>query len=168
MLLLAVVRALLQANYRSSNLTRLLADSLGGSASTLLIACIHAKPDNGLQTRSTLEFASRARLVKNVVIEHVGERILLLGVFAHVPWLSRRVCDVSVDEKAQRDFEALQREFLEMKRNKDAFSSTVSSFISRMLLDLTAVSPSKSGVKVRFAVLSCLVLICVATRMCCL
>jgi len=47
--------------YRDSKLTRLLEDSLGGNATTALIACITPLPDWNLeQSRSTLEFAARA------------------------------------------------------------------------------------------------------------
>lgn len=59
--------------YRDSKLTRLLEDSLGGSARTALIACITSLPEWHLeQTRATLDFAARAGRVvckpqKNVV-----------------------------------------------------------------------------------------------------
>lgn len=47
--------------YRDSKLTRLLEDSLGGNATTALIACITPLPEWHLeQSRSTLEFAARA------------------------------------------------------------------------------------------------------------
>lgn len=47
--------------YRDSKLTRLLEDSLGGNATTALIACITPLPDWNLeQSRNTLEFAARA------------------------------------------------------------------------------------------------------------
>ncbi len=65
------------------------------------------------------------------------------------------VLNFAVDEKAQRDFEALQHEFQLLKRNKEAFSSTMSSFLVRMLDQLTPFSPSKSGVKVRTRLCVC-------------
>lgn len=47
--------------YRDSKLTRLLEDSLGGNATTALIACITPLPEWHLeQSRNTLEFAARA------------------------------------------------------------------------------------------------------------
>jgi uncharacterized coiled-coil protein SlyX len=50
--------------YRDSKLTRLLEDSLGGNATTALIACITPLPEWHLeQSRNTLEFAARAARV---------------------------------------------------------------------------------------------------------
>lgn len=47
--------------YRDSKLTRLLEDSLGGNATTALVACITPLPEWHLeQSRNTLEFAARA------------------------------------------------------------------------------------------------------------
>jgi hypothetical protein len=47
--------------YRDSKLTRLLEDSLGGNATTALVACITLLPEWHLeQSRNTLEFAARA------------------------------------------------------------------------------------------------------------
>lgn len=51
--------------FRDSKLTRLLKDSLGGNAFTLLICCISPAKKNFLQTLSTLKFANRAKLIKN-------------------------------------------------------------------------------------------------------
>jgi Kinesin motor domain len=51
--------------YRDSKLTRLLKDSLGGNAKTLMIACINPHPHNVLETLSTLRYASRAKHIKN-------------------------------------------------------------------------------------------------------
>ncbi|XP_023311361.1 centromere-associated protein E-like isoform X2 [Anoplophora glabripennis] len=50
-------------NYRDSNLTRLLQQALGGNAKSLIIATITIAA--GEETRSTLEFAQRAKVVKN-------------------------------------------------------------------------------------------------------
>ncbi|XP_042194620.1 kinesin-like protein KIF12 isoform X1 [Callorhinchus milii] len=51
--------------YRDSKLTKLLAESLGGSGVTLMIACVSPSPLSLAETMSTLRFASRARRVKN-------------------------------------------------------------------------------------------------------
>lgn len=52
---------------RDSKLTRVLQDSLGGSARTVLILCCSPVDDNGPETLSTLRFGSRAKGVKNKV-----------------------------------------------------------------------------------------------------
>ena len=51
--------------YRDSKLTRLLSDSLGGTARTVMIACVspgHAVVED---TMTTLHFASRAKTIQN-------------------------------------------------------------------------------------------------------
>ncbi|KDQ19787.1 hypothetical protein BOTBODRAFT_51187 [Botryobasidium botryosum FD-172 SS1] len=51
--------------YRDSKLTRLLQDSLGGNAHTLMIACVSAAEWNVAETLNTLKYANRARNIKN-------------------------------------------------------------------------------------------------------
>ncbi|CEP13797.1 hypothetical protein [Parasitella parasitica] len=51
--------------YRDSKLTRLLQDSLGGSAMTLMIACVSPAESNLSETLNTLQYANRARNIKN-------------------------------------------------------------------------------------------------------
>ncbi|KAG2227161.1 hypothetical protein INT45_003891, partial [Circinella minor] len=53
--------------YRDSKLTRLLQDSLGGSATTLMIACASPTEYNLSETLNTLQYANRARNIKNRV-----------------------------------------------------------------------------------------------------
>ncbi|KAI9505748.1 P-loop containing nucleoside triphosphate hydrolase protein, partial [Coemansia spiralis] len=50
--------------YRDSKLTHMLRDSLGGSAQTLLIACVSAAESNLHETINTLKYAARARNIK--------------------------------------------------------------------------------------------------------
>lgn len=52
--------------YRDSKLTQLLQDSIGGTARTMLIACISCIGTNIDETQSTLEYASKARSIRNV------------------------------------------------------------------------------------------------------
>ncbi|KII89077.1 hypothetical protein PLICRDRAFT_124285 [Plicaturopsis crispa FD-325 SS-3] len=51
--------------YRDSKLTRLLQDSLGGNAHTLMIACVSPTEWNTGETVNTLKYANRARNIKN-------------------------------------------------------------------------------------------------------
>lgn len=51
--------------YRDSKLTRLLQDSLGGNAKTLMIACIAPTFNDYHETLCTLAFARRAKCIKN-------------------------------------------------------------------------------------------------------
>ncbi|KAG9476015.1 hypothetical protein GDO78_002862 [Eleutherodactylus coqui] len=54
--------------YRDSKLTFLLRDSLGGNAKTYIIANIHPGSKSFGETLSTLQFAQRAKLIKNKAV----------------------------------------------------------------------------------------------------
>ncbi|BGP13736.1 hypothetical protein JCM10213_009049 [Rhodosporidiobolus nylandii] len=51
--------------YRDSKLTRLLQDSLGGNSKTMMVACISPTEYNLHETMSTLQYANRARNIRN-------------------------------------------------------------------------------------------------------
>lgn len=51
--------------YRDSKLTRLLQDSLGGNARTLLIACVSPADSSREETLGTLRYAARAKCIRN-------------------------------------------------------------------------------------------------------
>lgn len=55
----------LHVPYRDSKLTRLLQDSLGGNASTLLVACISPADTSREETLGTLRYAERAKRIRN-------------------------------------------------------------------------------------------------------
>ena len=65
-------------SYRDSKLTRLLQDSLGGNAHTLMIACISPADFNWNESINTLRYADRARKIKNVVSVNIDEREALI------------------------------------------------------------------------------------------
>ena len=52
--------------YRDSKLTRLLQESLGGNACTVMIICCSPSTYNAPETVSTLRFGNRAKSIKNV------------------------------------------------------------------------------------------------------
>ncbi|KAL5020979.1 hypothetical protein ScPMuIL_000134 [Solemya velum] len=66
--------------YRDSKLTFLLRDSLGGNAKTHIIACVHPGSRCFGETLSTLQFARRAKMIKNkaVVNEDTQGNVLQL------------------------------------------------------------------------------------------
>ncbi|KAI9278514.1 P-loop containing nucleoside triphosphate hydrolase protein, partial [Phascolomyces articulosus] len=59
--------------YRDSKLTRLLQDSLGGNATTLMIACVSPAEVNLVETINTIKYAHRARNIKNKVERNEAE-----------------------------------------------------------------------------------------------
>lgn len=64
--------------YRESQLTRLLQESLGGNAQTLMVAAISPADYNYSETLSTLKYANRARSIANAVKrnEDASERMV--------------------------------------------------------------------------------------------
>ncbi|XP_050491691.1 osmotic avoidance abnormal protein 3-like isoform X2 [Bombus huntii] len=64
--------------YRDSKLTRLLRDSLGGNARTLMIACISGSDVDAEETLSTLRYAARARCIKNKPVVNEDPKDALL------------------------------------------------------------------------------------------
>ncbi|CAF1468679.1 unnamed protein product [Adineta steineri] len=58
--------------YRSSKLTHILKESLGGNARTTIILCCSPASYNESETKSTLEFGKRAKKIKNQVIVNEG------------------------------------------------------------------------------------------------
>ncbi|BES94937.1 kinesin family member [Nesidiocoris tenuis] len=58
----------LHVPYRDSKLTRLLQDSLGGNSRTLMIACVSPSDRDFMETLSTLNYANRARNIRNKVV----------------------------------------------------------------------------------------------------
>ncbi|KAF7638141.1 Kinesin motor domain-containing protein [Meloidogyne graminicola] len=54
--------------YRDSKLTRLLQDSLGGNSRTLMIACASPCDVDFIETLNTLNYANRAKNIKNKVV----------------------------------------------------------------------------------------------------
>ncbi|KAL7540949.1 hypothetical protein ACHAXR_011794 [Thalassiosira sp. AJA248-18] len=57
--------------YRQSKLTRLLQDALGGNSQTLFMACVSPSDTNASETLSTLQYANRARNIKNRPTQNV-------------------------------------------------------------------------------------------------
>nr|XP_018667191.1 kinesin-like protein KIF12 [Ciona intestinalis] len=60
--------------FRDSKLTKLLADGLGGSGVTLMIACVTPSSYNVSETLNTLRYAKRARKIKNKPVIRIDPR----------------------------------------------------------------------------------------------
>lgn len=60
--------------YRDSKITRLLQDSLGGNCQTVMIACVSPATENYAETLNTLQYANRAKNIRNsAVINQEGK-----------------------------------------------------------------------------------------------
>ena len=64
--------------YRQSKLTRLLQDALGGNSQTLFMACVSPSDTNASETLSTLQYANRARNIRNAPTRNVDATALEL------------------------------------------------------------------------------------------
>ncbi|GFX20947.1 kinesin-like protein KIF3B [Trichonephila clavipes] len=67
--------------YRDSKLTRLLQDSLGGNAKTIMIACTSPASYNLEETITTLRYANRAKNIKNKPVVNVDPKDAILLQF---------------------------------------------------------------------------------------
>jgi hypothetical protein len=84
--------------YRDSKLTRLLQDSLGGNAHTLMIACVSPVEWNVGETINTLKYANRARNIRNRVrIEEREEG------WEDIEWLRNTVIKLRKELKVLRE-----------------------------------------------------------------
>jgi kinesin family protein 4/21/27 len=64
--------------YRQSKLTRLLQDALGGNSQTLFLACVSPSDTNASETLSTLNYANRARNIRNAPTKNVDATVVEL------------------------------------------------------------------------------------------
>jgi kinesin family protein 11 len=79
--------------YRDSKLTRLLSDSLGGKAKTTIIATVSPSSMVVDETLSTLDYASRARNIKNSPIQNssINSKIMLKEYYAEIEHLKAQL-----------------------------------------------------------------------------
>ena len=63
--------------YRDSTLTRLLSDSLGGTAHTCMVACVSPGDVDINETLNTLRWADKASVVKNVAVRRAASSVAL-------------------------------------------------------------------------------------------
>ncbi|MFT7799182.1 hypothetical protein Z043-120032 [Arapaima gigas] len=119
-----VLRALSQPHrrgqyvpYRSSKITRLLRDSLGGNSQTLMITCISPSSSSLHETLRSLQFASCARTIHNQLVvnwdkgmERVGEPELEESALQEPVWNQGGDSQVSQDkcEQSQAKGRALE------------------------------------------------------------
>ncbi|EGO21151.1 hypothetical protein SERLADRAFT_357830, partial [Serpula lacrymans var. lacrymans S7.9] len=88
--------------YRDSKLTRLLQDSLGGNAHTLMIACVSPTEWNVGETVNTLKYANRARNIKNRAVVNEKE-----DGWDDVEWLQGTITRLRKEVKQLKDGSAV-------------------------------------------------------------
>ncbi|KDO24258.1 hypothetical protein SPRG_20873 [Saprolegnia parasitica CBS 223.65] len=78
--------------YRSSKLTRLLQDALGGNSRTLFVACVSPATSNAAESLNTLQYANRARNIQNKAVKNLDPRSAeLTSLHAYIGVLQREL-----------------------------------------------------------------------------
>ncbi|KAI9355099.1 P-loop containing nucleoside triphosphate hydrolase protein [Zopfochytrium polystomum] len=79
--------------YRDSKLTRLLRDSLGGNAKTLMVACVSPCEEDYDETLNTLKYADRARRIQNRPIVNIvdAQRAKVLEMRERIDFLESQL-----------------------------------------------------------------------------
>ena len=90
--------------FRSSALTRILKDCLGGGARAIIIATVHSTPSCRFETASTLAFASRAlrlgKILPNVKVnEKIDDAVLLKQAKAEIRRLKMAMEEAKADNE---------------------------------------------------------------------
>ncbi|RIA87565.1 P-loop containing nucleoside triphosphate hydrolase protein, partial [Glomus cerebriforme] len=128
--------------YRDSKLTRLLQDSLGGNAQTLMIACVSPTEYNLSETINTLKYANRARNIKNSAtinqeetgwndLEHLQSLVLKLR--SEIKALkssnsnSENFYDDLCTSESEEQLQDLQRSYSELSQKYASTSSELAS-----------------------------------------
>jgi len=111
-------------HYRDSKLTFLLKDSLGGNSKTVIIANIAQNNISLAETLSTLNFAKRAKMIKNkaVVNEDATGTVLLLQqeirrLKAEIVELKAKCTGTVYKSSEQSDLEVLLQNTIELRTN---------------------------------------------------
>ncbi|VEL42043.1 unnamed protein product [Protopolystoma xenopodis] len=77
--------------YRSSKLTRLLSDSIGGNSKTLFIACISPAKEDKHETLNTLLYASRVKRIHNRAVQQITSENEVISLKAEIVWLRKQL-----------------------------------------------------------------------------
>uniref|UniRef100_H3DP79 Kinesin-like protein n=1 Tax=Tetraodon nigroviridis TaxID=99883 RepID=H3DP79_TETNG len=113
--------------YRDSKLTRLLQDSLGGNAKTVMVATLGPAPQHYDETLTTLRYANRAKNIQNqprvnedpkdaLLREFQTEIARLRAQLSHRKWSSRQKDGLPWDQDGELDGDAGEKEAREYVR----------------------------------------------------
>ena len=125
-------------SYRDSRLTRLLQDSLGGSAITYMVACVNPAEFHLSETLNTVQYAQRARAIQSKpqiqqVSDESDKQAVIDRLRAEVSFLrdqirlserterKRNAPQESLERKQEREVE-LQNQLLDVQENYNALS----------------------------------------------
>lgn len=108
--------------YRDSKLTHLLSASLGGNASTAMLACISATDFNREETLSSLRYASRAKKILNVAEMNEVDNLesFMDNYWNEVELMKRQVLEAKqagydMTAESEREKEILEKTLIQTK-----------------------------------------------------
>lgn len=113
--------------YRDSKLTRLLQDSLGGNAHTLMIACVSPTEWNVGETINTLKYANRARNIKNRAVVNEKEE-----GWEDLEWLQGTITRLRKELKALKEGGAIAVGSLTLGNSTDVPDGAGKKMIAQM------------------------------------
>ena len=132
-------------SYRDSRLTRLLQDSLGGSAITYMVACVTPAEFHLSETLNTLQYAQRARAIQSrpqlqQVADDGDKQAVIDRLRAEVSFLRDQIrssergtlpSQGKSDRQSEREFE-LQNHLLDVQENYTALSQRHAKLIAEI------------------------------------
>ncbi|KAJ5697500.1 hypothetical protein N7488_011184 [Penicillium malachiteum] len=143
-------------SYRDSKLTRLLQDSLGGSAITYMIACVTPAEFHLSETLNTVQYAQRARAIQSKpriqqVADDGDKQALIERLKAEVAFLRQQIRnadgserrEAASTERSERKNELeiqLQNQLLDVQESYNALSQRHTKLISTLASDSEAVN----------------------------
>ncbi|XP_068609635.1 kinesin-like protein KIF3C [Brachionichthys hirsutus] len=118
--------------YRDSKLTRLLQDSLGGNAKTVMVATLGPAPQHYDETLTTLRYANRAKNIQNqprvnedpkdaLLREFQREIARLRAQLSHRKWRKQRKEQVdgeSWDEDTEAEEETVEKDYVKLEEQR--------------------------------------------------
>ncbi|KAJ9648015.1 hypothetical protein H2199_001792 [Coniosporium tulheliwenetii] len=135
-------------SYRDSRLTRLLQDSLGGSAITYMVACVNPAEFHLSETLNTVQYAQRARAIQSKpqiqqVSDDSDKQAIIDRLRAEVSFLRDQIRlserterrNNAPQERAERQHEReaeLQNQLLDIQENYNALSKRHAKLISEI------------------------------------
>ena len=127
--------------FRDSKLTRMLQNSLGGNARTLLLVAMSPHEDNRDETNSTLEFARRAKHIKNVASVNKNKKQAKKSKFGNSPTVT--VDELKEDQKEAKALLTKVQDGLAIVQDADRYDRDVVREIYRELVKLLEVQEDK-------------------------
>lgn len=105
--------------YRDSKLTRLLQESLGGNAATVMLAAISPADYNYSETLSTLKYANRAKSIANAITrnEDSNER-MIRDLKSQIEELKRKLEHGVLQDEVHGNNDELEKKLKEMEANQ--------------------------------------------------